>query len=152
MFLIKSCKCSNFGKLLQNDYPVFTVRSLCHLGEITAASGSPYGWSKETGCPTPSQSAGSHNICKSLRGIHDNLLGELDSRLHVFHLICFAWYHTSGSQYYLSWILVWRKHHFWFKSCLDLYSYNVTNSVRWTKNSFHSSLHFIFIRIKLSSW
>lgn len=76
------------------------MRSLCHLGEVTTASGCPYGRSRQTGssesAPPPLNlqlhlpRPRSYTTCKSFHRISFHPLGKLDGlsllRHHYFHV------------------------------------------------------------------
>lgn len=81
------------------------VRSPCHLGEVTTASGSPYGRSRQSGSrasvPPPLNlqahltRPGSH--CKSMHSICFNLLGGftvLASALSLYFALSFAFHYS----------------------------------------------------------
>lgn len=87
---------------MQYDFVSFVhyVRSLCHLGEVTTASGCPYGRSRQTGgsesAPPPLNlqlhvpRPRSYTTCKSFHRISFHPLGKLNVlsllRHHYFHV------------------------------------------------------------------
>lgn len=93
------------------DSSVHYVRSLCHLGEVTTASGCPYGRSRQTGssesAPPPLNlqlhlpRPRSYATCKSFHRISFHPLGKLDGlsllRHHYFHVF-FPWVTIQSKQ------------------------------------------------------